>query len=76
MFQQACSSLLVTENSFFSLDANNRMEQVGEDGGSSMLSYIEFLTYLFIKNKRILSSVMMIYNELRRSDGFILRRSS
>ena len=37
-----------------------------------MLSYIEFLTYLFIKNKRILSSVMMIYNELRRSDGFIL----
>ena len=52
------------------------MEQVGEDGGSSMLSYIEFLTYLFIKNKRILSSVMMIYNELRRSDGFILRRSS
>ena len=34
MFQQACSSLLVTENSFFSLDD--------------------------------------IYNELRRSDGFIL----
>lgn len=60
------------------------MAQVGEDGGSCVLSYIEFLNSLILdlsfyqelENLRILSSVLMLYNELRYSDGFILLRSS
>ena len=55
------------------------MAQVGEDGGSCVLSYIEFLNSLILdlsfyqelENLRILSSVLMLYNELRRSDGFL-----